>query len=165
MSNNMKLSERLIQVKSTAKHEKDFPSFTQDDIVFLFGDVIRPVGLILNNNDPLECYALFPPAAPMQDIIDLPENPSWVGTPMHLGLHKPKSDMLTIASKLIHGKDLKEDEEYEYIPIYPLDPGVPEDHSTPKKKGGPAAPNAMSLELKHIGTSAAFDISPTGDED
>ena len=161
----MELSERLIQVKSTAKHEKDFPSFTQDDIVFLSRDVIRPVGLILNNNDPLECYALFPPAAPMQDIIDLPENPSWVGTPMHLGLHKPKSDMLTIESKLIHGKDLKEDEEYEYIPIYPLDPGVPEDHSTPKKKGGPAAPNAMSHELKHIGTSAAFDISPTGDED
>ena len=30
----MELSERLIQVKSTAKHEKDFPSFTQDDIVF-----------------------------------------------------------------------------------------------------------------------------------
>ena len=38
MSNTMELSERLIQVKSTAKHE-DFPSFTQDDIVFLFGDV------------------------------------------------------------------------------------------------------------------------------
>ena len=84
----MELSESLIQVKSAAKHEKDFPSFTQDDIVFLFGDVIRPVGLILNNNDPLECYVLFPAAAPMQDIIDLPENPSWVGTSMHLGLHK-----------------------------------------------------------------------------
>ena len=120
----MELSERLIQVKSTAKHEKDYPSFTQDDIVFLFGDVIRPLGLILNNNDPLECYVLFPPAAPMQDIIDLPENPSWVGTSMHLGLHKPKSGMLTIASKLLQGKDLKEGEEYEYIPIHPLDPGV-----------------------------------------
>ena len=38
MSNTMELSERLIQVKSIAKHE-DFPSFTQDDIVFLFGNV------------------------------------------------------------------------------------------------------------------------------
>ena len=56
MSNTMELSERLIQVKSTAKHKKDFPSFTQDDIVFLFGDMIRPVGLILNNNGPLEYY-------------------------------------------------------------------------------------------------------------
>ena len=125
----MELSERLIQVKSTAKHEKDFPSFTQDDIVFLFGDVIRPVGLILNNNDPLECYVLFPPAAPMQDIIKLPENPLWVGTSMQLGLHKPKSGMLAIAIKLLQGKDLEEGEEYEYILIQPLDP---EDHSTPK---------------------------------
>ena len=61
----MELSERLIQVKSTAKQEKDFPCCTQDDLVFLFGDVIRPVGLILNQKNPLECYVLFPPAAPM----------------------------------------------------------------------------------------------------
>ena len=108
------------------------------------------MGLTLNNNDPLECYVLVPPAAPMQDIIDLPENPSLVGTSMHLGLHKPKSGMLTIASKLLQGKDLKEGEEYEYIPIHPLDPGFPEDHSTPKKKGGPAAPNALAYELKDM---------------
>ena len=149
MSNTMELSERLIQVRSTAKHEKDFPSFTEDDIVFLFGDVTRPLRLILNNNDPLECFVLFPPAAPMQDIINLPENPSWVGTSMHLGLHKPKSGMLTTTSKLLQGKDLKEGEEYEYISIQTLDP---EDHSTPKKKGGPAAPNALAHELKHMPT-------------
>ena len=148
----MELSERLIQVKSTAKHEKDLPSFTQDDIVFLFEDVTRPLGLILNNNDPLECYGLFPPATPMQDIIKLPENPSWVGTSMQLGLHKPTSSMLAIASRLLQGKDLEEDEEYEYISIQPLDPGVPEDHSTHKKKGGPAAPNALAHELKHMPT-------------
>ena len=75
MSNTMELSERLIQIKSTAKHEKEFPSFTQDDIVFLFGDVARPLGLILNNNDPLECYVLFPSATPMQEIVKLTENP------------------------------------------------------------------------------------------
>ena len=75
-----------------------------------------------------------------------------VGTSMHLGLHKPKPGMLTIASKLLQGKDLKEGEEYEYIPIHPLDPKVPEDHSTPKKKGGPAAPNALAHELKHMPT-------------
>ena len=61
----MELSERVIQVKSSAKVEKDFPSYTQDDVVFFFGDVIRPVGLILNHKDPLECYVLFPHAAPM----------------------------------------------------------------------------------------------------
>ena len=41
--------------------------------------------------------------------------------------------------------------EYEYIPIHPLDPEVPEDHSTPKKKDGPAAP-ALAHELKHMPT-------------
>ena len=73
MSTIMELSERVIQVRSTAKHEKNYPSFTQDDIVFLFEDVIRPVALVLNNNDPFECLVLFPSAAPMQDIINLPE--------------------------------------------------------------------------------------------
>ena len=152
MSNTMELSERLIQVKSTAKHEKDFPFFTQDDIVFLFGDVTRPLELILNNKDPLECYVLFPPATPMQEIVKLTENPSWVGNSMQLGLHKPSSSMLAIASRLLQGKDLKEDEAYEYVSIPPLDPGVPEDYSTPKKKGGPAAPNALAHELKHMPT-------------
>ena len=63
MSTIMELSERVIQVRSTAKHEKNYPSFTQDDIVFLFEDVIRPVALVLNNNDPFECLVLFPSAA------------------------------------------------------------------------------------------------------
>ena len=151
MSTIMELSERVIQVRSTAKHEKDYPSFTQDDIVFLFGDVVNPVGLVLNNRDPLECFVIFPSAAPMQDVIDLLEQPSWVRASMQLGLHKPKSGMLTIISKLLQGKDLEEGEEYEYIPIYPLDPEVPEDHSMPKKKGGPAAP-ALAHELNCMPT-------------
>ena len=71
---------------------------------------------------------------------------------MQLGLHKSKSGMLTIGSKLLQGKDLEEGEEYEYIPIHPLDPEVPEDHLTPKKKGGPAAPTALAHELKHLPT-------------
>ena len=147
----MELSERVIQLRSTAKHEKDCPSFTQDDIVFLFGDVVRPVGLVLNNSDPLECFVIFPSAAPMQDVIDLSEQPTWVGASMQLGLHKQKSGMLTIVSKLLQGKDLEEGEEYEYIPIHPLDSEVPEDHSTPKKKEGPAPP-ALAHELKHMPT-------------
>ena len=73
MSTVMELSERVIQVRSTAKHKKDYPSFTQDDIVFLFGDVVRPAGLVLNKSDSLECFVIFPPAAPMQDVINLRE--------------------------------------------------------------------------------------------
>ena len=128
----MEWSERLVQVKSTAK-EEDLPEYTPDDIVFLFGDVIRPVGLILNHNDPTECHVLFPPAAPMQDIFNLTENPSWVGTHMNLGLHKPQTSIFQIVNKLLQDKALEEGEEYEYIPIKPSDPVGSGTHSTPKK--------------------------------
>ena len=140
----MELSTSLIQIKSAVKDEKDFPSYTQDD-VFLFGDVIRPVGLVLNHKNPLKCYVLFLPAAPIQQIARLVEDPSWMGTTMQLSLYKPPSGMLTMVSKLLQDKALEEGEEYEYIPIHPLDPG---DHSTPRKKEGPAAPDALPHEMK-----------------
>ena len=148
----MELIERLIQVKSSAKLEKGFPSYPQDDVVFFLGDVIRPVGLILNHKDPSECYVLFPPVAPMQEIVGLAEDPSWVGTSMPLGLHKPPSSMLTIVSKLLQDKALEEGEEYEYIPIQPLNPGGPGKHSTPKKGEGPAAADALPYQLKQMPT-------------
>ena len=146
----MELSQRLIQVQGTSKDEKDFFSYTQDDVVFLFGDVIRPVGLVLDHKNPLECYVLFPAAALMQDIARLVGDPSWVGTTMQLGSHKPPPGMLTIVSKLLQEKDVEEGEEYEYIPIHPLDPRDPGDHSTSRKKGGPAAPDALPHELKQM---------------
>ena len=105
------------------------------------------MGLVLNHKDPLECYVLFPPAAPMKDIASLVEEPPLVWTSLQLDLHKPPSGMLTIVSKLLQDKALEEGEEYEYIPIHPLDPG---DHSTPRKKGGPAAPDALPHELKQM---------------
>ena len=128
----MELSERLVQVKNTAK-EEELPEYTPDDIVFLFGDVIRPVGLILNHHDPTKCHMLFPPAAPMQDIFNLTENQSWVGTHMKLGLHKPQYSIFQIMNKLLQDKVLEEGEEYKYIPIKPLDPVGSGTHSTPKK--------------------------------
>ena len=148
----MDISERLIQVKSNAKDKKDFPSYMQDDVVFLFEDVIRLEGLVLNHKDSSECYVLFPPAVPMQEIAKLEEDPSWVGTSMQLSLHKPSLSMFTIVSKLLHDKALEEGEEYEYIPIQPLDPGDPGAHSTPRKKGGPAVPEALPHELKQMPT-------------
>ena len=153
----MELSERLIQVKSTATLEKDFV-FTQDDVVFFFGDVIRPVGLILNHRNLSECYVLFPPAAQMQEIVRLTEDPSWVGTSMQLGLHKPASSMLSIFSKLLQDKALEEDGEYEYIPIQPLDPVSPGKHSTPKKGEVPAAPDALPYQLKQMSTQELQQI-------
>ena len=65
----MEIIDRLVQVKCSAKGEEDFLTYTPSDIVFLFGDVIRPVGLILNHDDPSECFVLFPTAAPMKRFI------------------------------------------------------------------------------------------------
>ena len=75
---------------------------------------------------------------------------------MQLGIHKPKSAMLTIVNNLLQDKELEEGEDYEYIPIPPLDP---EDHSTPKKKGGPAASKAMTQDIKHMPTQELQQLS------
>ena len=74
----MDLSKRLVLVKPSAK-EEDFPIFTQDDVIFLFGDITHPEGLILNHSDPSECFVLFAQTASMSDIYDLNKGPSWVG--------------------------------------------------------------------------------------
>ena len=56
---------------------------------------------------------------------------------MQLAIRKPHLSILPIVSKLLEDKTLEEGEEYEYIPIEPLEPngaGGLETHSTPKKK-------------------------------
>ena len=78
----MEISDKLVQVNSSAKIEEDFLTYTPSEIVFLFGDVIRPVRLILNHDDPSECFVLFLIATPMQEIYKLTENPSWMGAHM-----------------------------------------------------------------------------------
>ena len=88
----MEISDRLVQVKSSAKIEEDFLTYTPSEILFPFEDVNRPVGLIFNHDDSSECFVLFPTAAPMQDIYSLSENPSWMGAHMQLMI---KSHILT----------------------------------------------------------------------
>ena len=156
----MTLSEWLVQVKSSAQLEEDLPTYTPDDIVFLFGDVIRPVGLILNCNDPNEHFVLFPPAPPMQEIFDLGENQSWVRTHMQLVLHRPLADNFPIVTKLLQDKALEEGEEYEYIPIEPLEPkgaGGPMKHSTSKRREEPTA-IALAEQLKTMTTQELQNI-------
>ena len=109
----------------------------------------------------------IPPATPMQEIVRLAKDPSWVGASMQLGLHRPPSSMLSIVSKLLQDKALEGGEEYEYIPIQPLDPGDPGKHSTPRKGEEPAAAAVFPYQLKQIpteGTSTNNVPSPTGDE-
>ena len=108
----MELIDRLVQVKSSAK-EEDFLTYTPSDILFLFGDVIRPVELLLNHDDPPEWFVLFSSPAPLQDVYTLNESPSWVGAPMQLTIQKPHLSILPIVTKLLAGKALQEGEEYE----------------------------------------------------
>ena len=119
----MDLLERLVQVKSSGK-EEDLFAYTPNDILFLFGDITQPVGLILNHSDPSECFVLFPSAVPMQDIYSLNESPSWVGASVQLAITKPHSSILPIVTKLLEDKALEEGEEYENIPIELLEPRV-----------------------------------------
>ena len=66
----MDLSGRLVLLKSSAK-EEDYPTFTSEDVIFLFDDVAHPESVILNLSDPSECYVLFPSSAQMEEIFNL----------------------------------------------------------------------------------------------
>ena len=147
----MDLSKRLVHVKSSTK-EKDYLSFTPDDILFLFGDITHPEGLILNHSDPSECFVLFSTTAPITEIYSLNEEPSWVGTPMLLSVRQPCASIYSIVSKLLEDKALEEGEEYEFIPIEPVEKkGAegPQPHSTSKKKAEPIA-TVLAEQFKQL---------------
>ena len=79
-------------------------------------------------------------------------SPSCVGAPMQLTIQKPHLSILPIVTKLLAHKALEEGEEYEYIPIEPLEPkgaGGPGKHSTPKKGEEPVA-TALAKQLKTL---------------
>ena len=155
----MEISDRLVQVKSSAKVEEDLLTYSPSEIVFLFGDVIRPVGLILNHDDHSECFVLFPTAAPMWEIYSLSENPSWVGACMQLVIKKPHPNIFPIVIKLLADK-AREEGEYEYIPNEPLDPrgpGGPGRHSIPKGGEEPVA-TALAKQLKSLETQKLQQI-------
>ena len=140
-----------MQVKCSAKDE-DILTYSPQNILFLFGDIIHLEGLILNHSDPSECLVLFPLAAPIQDIYILNESPSWVGSPMQLAIRKPRLSILPIVLGLLEDKALEEGEEYEYILIEPLEPkgaGGPDTHSIPKQKDEPVA-TTLAKEFKNM---------------
>ena len=66
----MELSNRILQVRNTLKPEEEkFTSFSPDDIILLFGDVAKPVGLVLNHNNPIEWFTIFPKSESVPDIL------------------------------------------------------------------------------------------------
>ena len=144
----MDLSGRLVLLKSSAK-EEDYPTFTSEDVIFLFDDVAHPESVILNLSDPSECYVLFPSSAQMEEIFNLNKVASWVGAPMLLTIRQPPSSAVNIVQKLLEQKPLEEGENYELIPIEPeggRGAEGPQPHSTPKKKAEPLA----SVLTEHV---------------
>ena len=91
----MDLSNRVVQVRSTLKPDvKEYPSCNPDDIRLLFGDLATPVGLVLNHNNPRECFVIFPDSEYVPDILRLANTPQWVGTDMNLTLDRPKVEVI-----------------------------------------------------------------------
>ena len=155
----MDLSKRLVHVKSSAK-EEDYPAFSPDDIIFLFGDITCPEGLILNHSDQSECFVLFAQTAPMSEIYGLNKEPSWVGAPMLLSGRQPCASIYNIVHKLLENKTLEEGEEYEFIPIEPEEKkGAegPQPHSTPKKKAEPVA-TVLAEQFKQLESQELHQI-------
>ena len=111
----MDFSGRLVLLKSSAK-EEDYPTFTPEDVIFLFDEITHPEGVILNLSDPSECYVLFPSTAQMEDIFNLNKEPFWVGAPMLLTIRQPPSSALNIVTKLLEHKPLEEGENMNVFP-------------------------------------------------
>ena len=138
----MELSSWVVQVRSTLKpEEEEFPSFSLDIIILLFGGVAKPVGLILNHNNHREYYVIFPNSESVLDILKLADTPKWVGTHMDLTVDRPRVEITPIIAKLLEDKALEEGEEYAFIPREELvDKGTA--HFSTQRKGGTFCPPA-----------------------
>ena len=81
---------------------------------------------------------------------------------MQLTINKPRLSILPTATKLLEDKALEEGEEFEFIPIEPLEPkgaGGPDTHSTPKKKNEPVT-TALAKEFKNLDGDAGASANP-----
>ena len=137
----MEFSNRVVQVRSTLKsEEEEFQSFNPDHVILLFGDIAKPLGLIMSHNNPRECFVIFPNSESASDIRKLAYTPKWVGTHMNLTVDRPRVEIMPFIAKLLEDKALEEGEEYEFIPIEEFEAKGSAHFSTPKKGEEPAAP-------------------------
>ena len=88
-----------------------FPSFQPDDVILLSADLDRPTGLVLNHNDPSECFAIFSSDTYIAEILKLTGTTEWLGTHMDLTLEKPRTELVLMTERLLTGKPLKEGED------------------------------------------------------
>ena len=158
----MDLSKRIVLLKASVKEGK-YPTFTPEDMIFLFGEVTHPDSMILNHSDPTECYVLFPPLVQLDEIYNLNKDPSWVGGSMALTIRQPPSSVLNVVRKLVENKPLEEGEKYEMLPIIPAGrEGAenPQPHSTPKGKAEPVA-SVLTEQMKQLGTQELQKVLST----
>ena len=105
----LSISNRVVQVRSTMKPDvEEYTSFSADDIILLFGDVAKPVGLVRNHNNPGECFVVFSDSEYVPDILKLADTPKCMGTHMNLTLDRPMVEVIPIIVKLLEDKALEE---------------------------------------------------------
>ena len=94
------MSDRAVVVRSTlTPEEEEYPSYRADDISLLFGDIATPTGFVLNKGDLRECYVVFAEPGYIPEILKLLDDPTWMGTHMHLTLERPRKEILPIVAK------------------------------------------------------------------
>ena len=97
------------------------------------------MGVVLNHNNPSECFVTFPNSETVPYIVRLADTPQWVGTHMTLTVDRPRMEITPIIAKLLEDKILEEGEEYEFKPIEVLEPRGSAQFPTPKNEEVPAA--------------------------
>ena len=66
------------------------------------------MGLVLNHNNPRECFVIFPNSESVPDILKLADTPKWVGTHMNLTVDRPRVEIIHIIAKVLEYKTLEE---------------------------------------------------------
>ena len=106
----------------------------------------------MNHADPSECFVLFATTAPITEVYKLNDSPSCIRAPTLLSVRQPHASIYSIVNKLLKDKALEEGEEYEFIPIEPVEQkgdAGPQPHSTPDKKAETLA-SVLVEQLKQL---------------
>ena len=98
----------------------------------------------MNKGDPKECYVVFAEPGYIPEILKLLEDPTWVGTHMHLTLERPRKEILPIVAKLLGSQPLDKGEDFEYFPVENEVEGAEgPPTSTPRKGEDPVIPELV----------------------
>ena len=154
----MELSNRVVQVRRTLRSEEEvLPSFSPEDIILPFGDLAKPVGLVLNQNNPSEGFVVFPNSESVTNILKVADTSKCVGIHMNLTIDRPRVEIIPIIARLLGDNALEEGEEYEFIPIEEFVAKGSAHFSTLKKGEEPVAPQ-LAEQIKSLQTKELNQI-------